>query len=325
LETSKWAGESFSSHKISQQLNIFQAKVYILKQCWQRLPGLGSEPQTAQVQNNDSDTPDQVDRNSLVDQFKDIDRKPFEAFVMERAGWKERIKASWNVELDGEPISTFKTIRKNHATSKPPEPDSRNVSSRGTSGTRSGGSLKGPIQTIDYAPDHPALVTRTLVRLVFDRPGWPIERFTSKLELLYSLKMIVEGSVLLRFLSGHLLNFFLIELETLHKNGVVHRDVSPSNLIISDSGGHIIDYDHSKVGFVKGEVAVKATQTKDVVEIATNILDDAWQARIYVNHLKELWIVNGRDPTSEDFGWPEVGNHSNHSLFLGSVIRVNKA
>jgi serine/threonine protein kinase len=108
------------------------------------------------------------------------------------------------------------------------------------------------------------------------------------------------------------LTFFLIELETLHKNGVVHRDVSPSNLIISDSGGHIIDYDHSKVGFVKGEVAVKETQTEDVVEIATNILNDARQARIYVNRLKELWIINGRDPTRDDFGWPEVGYRSSH-------------
>jgi hypothetical protein len=37
------------------------------------------------------------------------------------------------------------------------------------------------------------LVTRTLVRLVFDRPGWPIERFMSKRELLEAVKMIVKG------------------------------------------------------------------------------------------------------------------------------------
>jgi serine/threonine protein kinase len=109
-----------------------------------------------------------------------------------------------------------------------------------------------------------------------------------------------------------LLIFFLVELETLHKNGVVHRNVSPSNLLISDSGGHIIDYDHSKVGFVKREVAVKETQTEDVIKIATGILGDEWEAETYVNRLKWLWEIRDRPATREDFDWPEVDYRSSH-------------
>jgi hypothetical protein len=157
---------------------------------------LCSHPKIAEICNGDSDTPDQADRDSLVEEFEDIDRQPFEAFVMERAGWKERIKASWNVELDGEPITTFKTIRKNHATRIPSPSGRRKALGTGTSDPGSSTSSNNSLQTSDDNVDHPVLVTRTLVRLVFDRPGWPIERFTSKLELLYSLQMIVEGSVL---------------------------------------------------------------------------------------------------------------------------------
>jgi hypothetical protein len=198
-----------------------QAKVYVLKQCWQRLPGLGPEPKTAQMRNVDNVTPEQPNREELIKQFGDIDKKPFEETVMERAGWMGRLKKSWMVELDGKPITTFDTIRKNHATSyslpqryrkyvgerlaemssKPGTPTRTGTSAatrtpaRTKTPVRTGTSAtSGPKYTMQNTPNHPALVTRTLVRLVFDRPGWPIERFMSKRELLEAVKMIVKGN-----------------------------------------------------------------------------------------------------------------------------------
>jgi hypothetical protein len=83
-------------------------------------------------------------------------------------------------------------------------------------------------------------------------------------------------------------------------------------LIISDSGGHIIDYDHSKVGFITGEAAVALMNTEDAIEIATNILKSKRKAEIYVDQLQWLWGIRDRPATREDFGWPEVGYRSSH-------------
>jgi hypothetical protein len=126
---------------------------------------------------------------------------------MERAGWANRLKKSWMVELDGKPITTFDTIRKNHATSIPPplprEKKRKRYPGAGATGTPSAPgtpttprtpATSGTPNTMQNIPAHPALVTRTLVRLVFDRPGWPIERFMSKRELLEAVKMIVKGN-----------------------------------------------------------------------------------------------------------------------------------
>jgi hypothetical protein len=146
---------------------------------------------------------DQPDREELIKQFKDIDKKPFEEIVMERAGWTNRLKKSWMVELDGKPITTFDTIRKNHATFISPlvlcekngkrHPGSSTTGTPGTPITPGTPATSGTTCTTHNIPVNFALVTRTLVRLVFDRPGWPIERFMSKRELLEAVKMIVKG------------------------------------------------------------------------------------------------------------------------------------
>ncbi|KAF7777870.1 hypothetical protein Agabi119p4_3942 [Agaricus bisporus var. burnettii] len=94
------------------------AKVYILKQCWQRLPGLEINPDAIDLQNSansDYETPDQSDRDELIQQFGEVDKKPFEEIVMERVGWTDRLKKSCMVEMNGKPITTFGTIRKGHA------------------------------------------------------------------------------------------------------------------------------------------------------------------------------------------------------------------
>jgi hypothetical protein len=93
---------------------------------------------------------------------------------MLRAKWESQIRKSWMVKLDGMPVTTLDTLRKKHGTPIPElasEEENQNI------------------------PSHQALVTRTLVRLVFDRPGWSIQRFMSKRELLEAVKMIVEGDV----------------------------------------------------------------------------------------------------------------------------------
>jgi hypothetical protein len=181
------------------------------------------------VDNTNSVDPDRPDRKDLVnsEQFGDINEKPFEEAVMARIGWEKWLRKSGMVSLDRKPITTFDTIRKNHATFIP-EPvwqEKKQRSHAGTNSTKSRGATGTPDKsgtpaalprlttpketpatsrssarsqiphTMQNVPSHQALVTRTLVRLVFDRPGWPIERFMSKRELLEAMKMIVEGNV----------------------------------------------------------------------------------------------------------------------------------
>ncbi|EKM83213.1 hypothetical protein AGABI1DRAFT_104927 [Agaricus bisporus var. burnettii JB137-S8] len=274
------------------------AKVYILKQCWQRLPGLEINPDAIGLQNSansDYETPDQSDRDKLIQQFGEVDKKPFEEIVMERVGWTDRLKKSCMVEMNGKPITTFGTIRKGHAVVATPLKTSqlsgnllKALQSGISTGIANSSALNTPStpKTMQNAPNHPTLVTRTLVRLVFDRPGWPLERFMSKRELLLAVRMIVK------------------ELGLLYKKGIIHRDVSPGNLIISDSGGHIIDFDHSKIAFEMSNSVVERKEGQDVFEVALEILKPERRARDYVRNLKVLWDVEDRSATPDDFRWP---------------------
>ncbi|KAF7777686.1 hypothetical protein Agabi119p4_3758 [Agaricus bisporus var. burnettii] len=266
------------------------AKVYILKQYWQRLPRVQSDTKIIELRNADKQTPDQSDRDGLAQQIGlEVDKEPFEETVMERAGWMDRLKKSWIVEMNGKPVTTFDIIRKNHATEASPGPEvtpgrlgANDMEFAGASSTTTPATL----DTLQNDLAHSALVSRTLVRLVFDRPGWPIERFTSKRELLLALRMIVE------------------ELGSLYKKGIIHRDVSPGNLIISDSGAHIIDFDHSKITYEIGKVVVQRKESEDVLEVASAVFGDTAKAEGYVGHLKTLWNVKDRPATPTDFRWP---------------------
>jgi serine/threonine protein kinase len=104
----------------------------------------------------------------------------------------------------------------------------------------------------------------------------------------------------------------LIELGSLYEAGIIHRDVSPSNLIISDSGtpgGQIIDFDHSKIAYVKSPVP-QPEDSQDVEGIASSLVEDLGAAILYVTRLKVLWKIRGRTPTPSDFHWPKVGRSS---------------
>jgi serine/threonine protein kinase len=104
----------------------------------------------------------------------------------------------------------------------------------------------------------------------------------------------------------------LKELGSLYEAGVIHRDVSPSNLIISDSGtpgGHIIDFDHSKIAYVKRPVT-QPKKSEDVEAIASSLLHDEDAAMNYVFKLRFLWEIRGRPPTTHDFHWPKVGKNN---------------
>ncbi|XP_006458684.1 hypothetical protein AGABI2DRAFT_176932 [Agaricus bisporus var. bisporus H97] len=268
-----------------------KARIYIFKQCWQRLPRLESDPKSIELRNADKKTPDQSDRDELVRQIGDVDAKPFEETVLERAGWMDRLRKSWTVEMNGKPVTTFDTIRKNHATeaSMGREDSPERLCTNDMEFTSSSSATTpDTLDTVQNDLAHSVLVSRTLVRLVFDRPGWPIERFTSKRELLLAVRMIVE------------------ELGSLYKKGIIHRDVSPGNLIISDSGGHIIDFDHSKITFEIGKVAVQRKESEDVLEVASAILENKDAAENYVRQLKHLWKVKDRLATPTDFRWPMI-------------------
>jgi serine/threonine protein kinase len=96
----------------------------------------------------------------------------------------------------------------------------------------------------------------------------------------------------------------------LYERGVIHRDVSPSNLIISDSpnlGGHIIDFDHSKIAFEKSQI-VEEEDHGSVDEIASKLLKTTRGAKKYVSELKIFWgwEIKTRDATPADFHWPLV-------------------
>jgi hypothetical protein len=57
----------------------------------------------------------------------------------------------------------------------------------------------------------------------------------------------------------------------LHKNSMVHREVSPLNLIILESRGYIINFDHSKIEFITEEVRFEKVTDEDVVEVAAKM------------------------------------------------------
>ncbi|XP_006458689.1 hypothetical protein AGABI2DRAFT_115720 [Agaricus bisporus var. bisporus H97] len=270
--------------------NNAKAKVYILKQYWQRLPRVQSDPKIVELRNSDKQTPDQSDRDGLAQQIGlEVDKKPFEETVMERAGRMDRLRKSWLVEMNGRSVTTFDTIRKNHATepSLGREDTPERLGANDMEFTRSSSATTPTtLDTLQNDLAHSALVSRSLVRLVFDRPGWPIERFMSKRELLLAVRMIVE------------------ELGSLYKKGIIHRDVSPGNLIISDSGGHIIDFDHSKITYEIGKVVVQRKESEDVLEVASAVFGDTAKAEGYVGHLKTLWNVKDRPATPTDFRWP---------------------
>jgi serine/threonine protein kinase len=104
----------------------------------------------------------------------------------------------------------------------------------------------------------------------------------------------------------------LIELGSLYEAGVIHRDVSPSNLIISDSekpGGHIIDFDHSKIAYATSEVT-QPKESEDVEKIVFSLLQSRVGAMNYVFKLRLLWESHDRTPTPRDFHWPEVGKNN---------------
>jgi serine/threonine protein kinase len=104
----------------------------------------------------------------------------------------------------------------------------------------------------------------------------------------------------------------LIELGSLYEAGVIHRDVSPSNLIISDSekpGGHIIDFDHSKIAYDKSP-STQPKESPDVEVIASSVLQSQERAMNYVLKLRLLWEIHGRTPTAHDFHWPKVGKNN---------------
>jgi hypothetical protein len=73
-------------------------------------------------------------------------------------------------------------------------------------------------------------------------------------------------------------------------------------------GGHIIDFDHSKIAFEKGEV-VKLREGLCVEDIANNLLDTEYAAESYVFQLKRLWKIEDQQATPTDFHWPAVGEN----------------
>jgi hypothetical protein len=80
----------------------------------------------AELQNADS-FGDQHDRGKLIEQFEEIDQRPFEETVMLRAKWESQIRKSWMVKLDGTPLTTLDTLRKKHGTPIPDSTSSHNA------------------------------------------------------------------------------------------------------------------------------------------------------------------------------------------------------
>ncbi|KAF9453694.1 hypothetical protein P691DRAFT_771245 [Macrolepiota fuliginosa MF-IS2] len=238
-----------------------EAKVFVLKQSWQRLPGL--EGDTEMVLHNNSNRESQPRspqglHPDVVALHEHLRFEPYEAYVIKRAGLGSRLEAAGFVSWKGERVQTMSVdLIKGSSASASGRKDSRvnansgsghSVASGRTSKSKSrvsaisetdyqdrtwerqSGSSEDSLATSSGTTRGPLeFVRRSLVRLVFDLQGWPIKNFLDKKELVESFLHMND------------------ELEAMYKNGIIHRDVSLHNGIITKTGGHIIDFDHSKI------------------------------------------------------------------------------
>ncbi|KAJ3553422.1 hypothetical protein NP233_g12647 [Leucocoprinus birnbaumii] len=227
------------------------AKVHVMKQSWQRLPGFDEHSSTIELANSSHRSDESLDASNNSTILSRLESTPFEAFVLEEAKLSDRLRDWGFVRAGGKKVDTFSYIRKGVQPSPKPSPElskskGGSYSSKKSPAMTDGGrdsnprlqipsmttstratSSRGSASGYDASHDHQ--VNRSLVRLFFEHRGVPLSKFQSKRELLKGLR----GAI-----ADH---------EKLYRQGVIQRDVSPHNILLFEGEGHLIDFDHSKI------------------------------------------------------------------------------
>ena len=112
-----------------------------------------------------------------------------------------------------------------------------------------------------------------------------------------------------------------LEHEKCYRKGIVQRDVSTNNIIVSNGEGHLIDFDHAKfTGQFKSVPNGVPERIKNltrqglllefdeaVISRAEEMMDNPIKAHIYLIALTE-GIKTGQPLTLQDLGWCEEVN-----------------
>jgi len=205
-----------------------QGHLYVMKQSWQRLPGLDNGTVSLANSSHTSDSTSGVDR-SLETIRQELESIPFEAFILRRAQLDSRLKMAGFVWEDGKKVETGNYIRKGvvinpkraesmpgsrqaseagsgastssqlHTTvSAPRQPKkSQSMSSRSHTGTKAKNWLRPSPSSSGARQDisHAAFVPRTLVRMVLNFPGSTIQHCASMTEFLRGFQGAIEGEI----------------------------------------------------------------------------------------------------------------------------------
>ena len=208
-----------------------QGHLYVMKQSWQRLPGLDNGTVSLANSSHTSDFTGGVDR-SLETIRQELRSIPFEAFLLRRAQLDSRLKVAGFVWEDGRKVETGNYIRRGISTNPKRERITKSMpGSRLPSRVGSGANTPSQPQATASAPkqlirsksmllksqtgaktqswnrslhnlsatrqetSHAALVSRTLVRMVLNIPGYTIQHCANMTEFLRGFQGAIEGEI----------------------------------------------------------------------------------------------------------------------------------
>ncbi|KAF5356976.1 hypothetical protein D9756_006629 [Leucocoprinus leucothites] len=300
-----------------------KAQVYVMKQSWQRLPGFDDENATIDLSNTSLRSEQRVDAPNGQSLCQSLDSEPFEAFILRGAALSSRLKDAGFVRVDERKVDTFSYARKGvqpqvelrakKAISAPRSTSlqtSTTVSSmdlwskvqhREPSASRGSKSRASSLATDTNNTEHANLANRSLARLFFKLPGVPIKYFRNKRELLNGLR----GAI-----ADH---------EKCYRRGIIQRDVSINNILLSGDTGHLIDFDHSKLSTrmafpnppAKRELATdeRDLYSKSLNDHLFDAIERLYGAEIgaYLYRAKPTWLSRyphlSRLLSFDDLGW----------------------
>ena len=199
----------------------FQADLYVMKQSWQRLPGLDNGTVSLANSSHTSPSTSSVDP-SLKTIRQELESIPFEAFILHRAQLDCRLKVAGFVWEDGKKVETGNYIRKGVFIVPKPKrkfksmPGSRQASQTGSRANTSSQPKKSKSMSLKsqtgtkaqnwkrtpqnssgtrQETSHPAFVSRTLVRIVLKIPGYTIQHCANMAEFLRGFQGAIEGEI----------------------------------------------------------------------------------------------------------------------------------
>ncbi|KAJ3560147.1 hypothetical protein NP233_g11023 [Leucocoprinus birnbaumii] len=317
-----------------------KANRYVLKQSWQRLPGLESDGASIALTNTShlNNFPESREENPMLKQ--QLSTEPFEAVVLSRAGLAERVTEAGFVRVNGETVDTGTYIRKEIKLDTVGTIKSRRKSKKQsqvrtkpqtttphTTGSRIRETIGSASSSVSVPNVQEALVESSSVPVLGAQQasgGSSVsvmgahQAFVNR--TLVRIIFNIRGVTIREFANKkELLMGFkgaLEEHEKCYRKGIIQRDISTGNIIINDGRGHLIDFDHSKItdkleplkqqdGFEMPEDRRQyhyAKFEKQIVHFVEDVLGAPRLANFYLFDLKDYYsALQGSQPTLLSF------------------------